>query len=315
MLILSETQVARLLADPGGLVNALDLAFRRGDADSVSGMKVQVASVDGGFFQALPAVLKAQQLAAVKWVGVNRGTTSSPRIRASIILSDALTSEPLGLVAGTALTAIRTAAMSALAAKYLISEHAETIGFLGCGAQAKAHWLVFKAVFPRLKSALCYSLTSAEAFAKTLIDAGCDAVVTPDARSVISRSDVVISSVPQGSTDDGAPVFHAGWIKPGAYVSMVDLGRAWIPRTQTPNARTFTDYIPQSKRLVEMDKLRFVDTFEADLYGLASGEAPSMSSEPRIFVFGGMGMCDAVVADYAYRRAIAGGIGTYVDMR
>jgi len=313
MLILSETQITSLKLDAVNLVNALDAAFQRGECDSVSGLKVQVPSIDGGFFQALPAVLTSQNRAAVKWVGVNSGRTGGPRIQASIILSDARTGEPLALLAAAGLTAIRTAAMSALAARYLMRSDVGTIGFLGCGAQAHAHLKVFTSLYPQLKFVRCFSPSSGEKFAASLRENGVDAVATQNARDVVVESDVVISSVPDLGEGQG-PTFNASWIKPHSFVSMVDLGRAWIPGTQTANTRLFTDYIPQTSRLVEMGKLKFATEFVSDLYGLANAGKCDSAKDPTIFAFGGLGMCDAVVADRVFECALVTGIGSEVDM-
>ena len=79
-------------------------------------------------------------IAGVKCVSVHpqNMAVNLSTVMAVIILNDPQTGFPLALMDGTHLTRLRTGAAGALAAKYLSRENAESAGFVGCGAQARA---------------------------------------------------------------------------------------------------------------------------------------------------------------------------------
>lgn len=100
----------------------------------------------GGDFRAMPAALG--DYTAVKWIGVfpsnwqkNKHTTAG-----TLILSDRRTGETLVAMDCRTLTAYRTAATSAIAAKYCAPE-AESFAFIGCGLQAKYHIEAYEVIF------------------------------------------------------------------------------------------------------------------------------------------------------------------------
>ena len=99
--------------------------------------KVYLESPPHGDFRAMPAA--GEGIAILKWV------TSFPPNRAKglpvvvgvILVSDATTGEWLGLVDGTAVTALRTGAAAAVATRALAGEDATTVGLVGCGLHGR----------------------------------------------------------------------------------------------------------------------------------------------------------------------------------
>lgn len=316
MLILSEAQLASMSLDPITLVDALDAAFRRGPEDSISGLKAQTPGIDGGVFQALPAVLASEKRAALKWISVASNSHAGPRIRTSTLLSDAASGETLALLSSVGLTAIRTAAMSALAARYLRPDFSAssdlTIGLIGCGVQAHSHLHVFRRLYPGIHSVVAYSPRSSARFAESARELGFNARRETDPDKLIRDADIVISTVPpsEGKT---SPYLDPARLNRHAFASFVDLGRPWLAPADNADLEVFTDYIPQSVALVEQGKMMPTRRFSGDLYSLAQGIRPHSGDSAAIFVFGGLGVCDAVIAQLAYQQALAGGMGTHVD--
>ena len=101
---------------------------------------------EGGDFRMMPVAQK--QYAAVKWIGVfpDNWQIPAPTINGSLILSDRHAGVPLIGMDCATLTAYRTAAISAVAAKYCAPE-AESFTFIGCGLQAKYHIEAYDAVY------------------------------------------------------------------------------------------------------------------------------------------------------------------------
>ena len=90
-----------------------------------------------GDFRAMPSYLDGAS--GVKWINAHPDNPSRglPTVRGMYILSDPATAEPLAVMDATWLTAARTGAAAAVASKYLAPARVSTLGFIGCGVQAR----------------------------------------------------------------------------------------------------------------------------------------------------------------------------------
>ncbi len=139
----SESAVERILT-PSLLLETVEATLVEiADGSVLSGAKaiLELDDADGRrAFLALPGVLTKTRIAGVKWVGsfARNPARGLPRAPATILLSDAVTGRLIGLVAATALTARRTAAMATIAAKYCADPAASRAAILGFGAIGRA---------------------------------------------------------------------------------------------------------------------------------------------------------------------------------
>ena len=203
VLYLTGRDIAALGVPPGRLRAALARAFRlHAEGRTFVEPKLTVAIAPGHFFQSLCAASPEPAFAATKWVGVAaenaaRGLAS---VNGLVILSDLATGVPAAILDGNVLTVVRTAAMSALAAEYLARQDSESIGFVGCGAQAHGHLAALREILPGLRRVVCYSRgsASAEGLREAAGAQGLDAQIarTPDEALAC---DVVVTSVPAGA--------------------------------------------------------------------------------------------------------------------
>jgi ornithine cyclodeaminase/alanine dehydrogenase-like protein (mu-crystallin family) len=141
MLVLDRSTVESLL-DLDALRDATAAAMVAVSAGRVSMPARIAAQVDArGLVAAMPAYLSDQRGLAVKLVSLfpaNAGS-SRPTHQAVIVVFDPDTGEPVALLDGTAITAARTAAASAVATQALAAPDAHTLALLGTGEQARAH--------------------------------------------------------------------------------------------------------------------------------------------------------------------------------
>ncbi len=177
MKYLTDKRVSELLAHRWGeIIDRVENAFIDETADMVP--KVYLEG-KGGDFRAMPAALK--QFAALKWIGVfpNNWQVDDPRdfdgpplptTLGSLILSDRHTGFPLMAMDCTTLTAYRTAATSAIAAKYCAPKNLTEIAFIGCGKQAYYHALAYKEIFGDYTATLCDKNTKAAVKLSTLLN-------------------------------------------------------------------------------------------------------------------------------------------------
>ncbi|MCW3013199.1 MAG: ornithine cyclodeaminase family protein [Solirubrobacterales bacterium] len=107
------------------------LAHHRGEW--VMPSKVYLQSPPHGDFRAMPA--RGGDLAMLKWISSFPGNGSSglPSVIGVVIVNDARTSVPLLMLDAGAVTALRTGAVAAIAARALARPDARTVGLIGCG--------------------------------------------------------------------------------------------------------------------------------------------------------------------------------------
>lgn len=267
--------------------------------------KAALNFAQGHFVQAMVAADKCADIAAVKWVAVapHEGTTA---IHTSILLSRRSTGELLASMDAAPITAARTAAMSAIAAERMARPSSKTIAFIGCGTQARSHLAALPRVLPNLDRVLAYSrrLSTASDFAEEARRAGFRAEAVADPRTAISEADVVVSGVPIGASDELQ--LDAGWLKPGAFLTAVDLARPWRADMLGIFDLVATDSIAQSEEIARQGRMPFTGSFHADLGTLATSSTPLRTSDDQraLFVFAGHSVADLAAAGLVYQYAL-----------
>ena len=140
MLILSRSEVERLL-DLDELIEALAAAMSDLSAGRASSPPRVAAQIPerAAFLGAMPARVPSCDALTSKLVSVFPQNTTLPTHQAVIAAFDPETGEATAFLDGTAITALRTAAGSALSTRLLAREDATTLAILGTGVQARAH--------------------------------------------------------------------------------------------------------------------------------------------------------------------------------
>src|SRR5215470_16952012 len=142
MLILNRSQVEALL-DVDALIDALASAMADLSAGRASAPDRVAALVpeQDGFLAAMPGFVPSANVLMSKLVSLfprNAGT-ELPTHQAVIVVFDSDSGQPVALLDGTAITAIRTGACSALSARLLARPDADVLAVLGTGVQARSH--------------------------------------------------------------------------------------------------------------------------------------------------------------------------------
>ena len=317
LLYLSEADVAGAALSLDRLREVVAGAFAakaRGTAQAAPKSVLTIGS--GHVFQAKPAVLREAGLAGMKWFGlVPSAQTSGPSISSIIVLGDMETGATLAVMGGNWITATRTAAMSAIAARSLARPDSTKIGFIGCGVQAHSHLDALRLVLPRLSSVIACSRT--EASALRLADAarrlGMTAQATSEPRQAVDGMDVVVTSVPEGGTLE---FLDTGWLAPGAFACAVDLGRSWKRATLRQVDLPATDEHEQTRAVAAMGRMTFAGPYDADLADLTTGAHRGRESKGQraMFVFSGHALADLAAAQVVYETAIRDGLGTRLPL-
>jgi ornithine cyclodeaminase/alanine dehydrogenase-like protein (mu-crystallin family) len=314
LLYLSRADVEATGIGPAELIAAVEAAFAALAAGGARmGSKGRVQLGTGWFFQSLVGAIDESGLAGTKWFGVSPDNPARglPNVCATITVNERETGMPLAVMDGNWITGARTAAVSAAAAKRLALPDANSCAFIGCGVQAHSHATYLRHIRPGLKEAavLGRGSGSRDAFAAWLREEGWQVRIAADAGDALAGADVVVSTVPE--YQGGRAFLDPARLKPGAFVTAVDLGRSWLPDHHAFDL-VATDDTEESRGLVEQGRLNAPAEFAADLGAMLTGRHPGRRRpEERIyFVFAGHVLGDIAAAGAVYARAVELGLGT-----
>lgn len=318
LLYLARADIAALALPPAAVADAIAAMF----ADKAAGRtsmvpKSHFKAAGGTSFFSMPAALGEPPVAAVKWIGLAHDNAAHglPHINGVIVLSDAITGLPLAVMDGEWVTAARTAGMSAVAARYLARPDSRTIGFVACGVQARSHLAALAAMLP-LSRVVAYGhrRATADAFAAEARRQGFDAVAAATPEEAVAQADIVVTSVPEHP--GLKPFLDPAWLKPGAYVTAVDIGRSWLRSGLRDLELLVTDDHGQSRAMVPSGRLAWSSEFDADLADLAGGTKSGRRTDGAraMFMFSGLALADAAVAARLHTEALRRGIGTRLPL-
>ena len=308
---LSGRDVERLAVTASEIADRLEtllLAERAGDAWEAP--KASIAPGDGRFSLALLSAARDPSLSVLKTVGLSPANTARglPHIGGVIVVHDGETAMPVAILDARHITAVRTAAISLVAARRLAHPESNSVGFIGCGVQAVSHLDALAAELP-VERIVAFSRRreSAEGLCAHARAAGIAGWVTADAGDAISGVDIVVSSVPDGP--GFRPFLDAGRLAPGAFATGVDLGRSWIPETFSEFDRVAVDDLPRHAAAPIVTAAP-VDT---DLVGLIGEPRRTDRSARTAFMFRGVGLGDLAAASICLERALERDVGLMLE--
>lgn len=324
MLILTRTDLERVL-EPPAVIEAVESAFSEaahGRAPALPRAVLPMAK--GGVYLGMISALPRRQALGAKlisFVGANR-ERGLPTLFASYLLSDPDTGAPLAFMEAGFLTAIRTGAASAVAARHLARPDARRLACFGAGVQAEFQLRCLAAVLPvEHVSVVGRDPARAQAFAARMREAlGIPVEVTRDRRAAVREADVVTCA-----TTSPRPVFAGRDLRPGAHVDAVGAFRPSTREVDTDAVRrsrvvvdTYDGVWEEAGDLLIPIRARAVTRrhVKAELAEVVAGRKPGRTRPDEITLFKSVGWApeDAASARLAYDRAMARGIGTEVTL-
>lgn len=217
------------------------------------------------------------------------------------LLADMGTGYPLMLSEMTMLTALRTAAMSALAAKYLAREDARTMAIIGNGAQSEFQALAFKALLGIDKVRLYDIERSASVkCARNLAGTGIECVICESAQEAVLGADIVTTVT---ADKLNATILTDNMIGPGIHINAVggdSPGKTELHADILHRASIFVEYPPQTRIEGEIQQLP-ADHPVTELWGVMSGKAPGRQGRDEITIFDSVGFA---VEDFSALRYV-----------
>ena len=314
-LILRRKDVAALM-DQAAWLEAVESGFRAA-AEGRAGVPPPMAIAgEGGMFHAKGASLLLDRLyVALKLNGNFPGNPARglPTIQGALLLCDGETGALLAIMDSIELTLRRTAAASALAARYLARPDAETLLICGCGAQALAHVEALRQVLP-IRQVLAFDMDDGRAQALAVRTGG---EVVADLAAASRRSDVIVTC-----TTAQAPFLDAAMVAPGTFITAVGAdspGKSEIAPALMARARVVTDLTDQAAVMGDLHHAVAAGAMtraqvHAELAELVTGRKPGRSASDELWLFDSTGTAlqDVAAAASIYARAATGAARTIV---
>ena len=273
--------------------------------------KLSYSARDGNLFQTMMAVSEEPAYAVTKSVGLSPHNTERglPHIGSTVTLFDGVTGLPLALLDGAWLTAVRTAALTLIAALHLAPNNANRVGFVGAGTQARSHLKALQECFP-IDQAVVYSRTerSRREFSNWANDQGVRASATEMPEELLESSQIVISSVP--ASRELKPFLDPNTLRSKSFVGAVDCGRSWLfDRLDPEDWVVIDDHEQESGSHQPLIENKKVNQDLSQLVSIGSNNRFEQEQSRRFFIFRGLALGDLGGAIVAYEAAVEAGIG------
>jgi alanine dehydrogenase len=299
---LGRDAVERLLT-PQACLAAVEHAFRLLGEGRAPAPAVLAMHAERGTFHVKAGMLTTDRPYFAAKLNANfpgNGALGLPTIQGALILSDATNGIPLAIMESGAITALRTAAASALAAKHLARKGWRTLAIVGCGSQAEPH---LRALRPHRAVVYDIDRDKASAFAR---ERGIAA--SSDLAQCLADADVVVTC-----TSAKRWFVARDMIRPGTFIAAVGADHEHKQEIQPEllaAAKLVTDLTDQAAAAGDLHHaiaagLMSAGEVHAELAEIVCGAKPGRESNDEIIVFDstGIGLQDVAAAIAAYQRA------------
>ena len=323
-LLLSRKDVERVLT-PYEAVRAVEDAYREiglGTAIVPSRLRVDMDRYNGNIL-VMPAYLTDANALGTKLVTTHLDNykLGLATVIGTIVLNDPETGLPLSILDGTYITASRTGAAGAVAAKYLSREDASTVTIAGTGVQGRSQVIALAEV-RRIKKVFAFDVDAkrCKEFAEEMkkrVDA--DFLATDKLEDAVHQSDIIVTA-----TTSSTPIIKGEWLAEGCHVTGIG--------SHSPDARELDEEVMKRASKVVLDTwdakkvgdvsypiskgiLREEDIY-SDIGTIVAGRKPGRTSAEEITVFKSVGtaVADVSAAFRTFQLAKSMGIGSSIDL-
>jgi ornithine cyclodeaminase/alanine dehydrogenase len=269
--------------------------------------KPGIHSKPDAFIHAMPAYYESLGIGGLKWVSgyPSNRAVDLPQIAGLMIVNDMETGMPLAVMDCRWITAVRTAAVSAITAKYCAMEGTSSLGVVGCGVQGRMNLVAFKEVLPGLDTVSVFDINPdamrryKEDFEEEL---GVDISIASSVKEAVDGKDMILTATQRLKE----PLIRDEWFKPGCLGFGLEASRAWYGDAILGADKFITDSWDQTVYFYEHGA--FPDglpTLYSELGGIVAGLKPGRDTQDeRILAINiGLALEDVIVADYVYQVA------------
>ena len=326
VLLLTEEDIHKLLR-MDEVIEAVELAFKEKGLSQVQMPPKQYLFYrkHNGDLRIMPSYLKKSNVSAVKIVNVhpdNPAKYKLPTVMATIILVNPKSNQPLAIMGGGWITAMRTGAAGGVAAKYLARADSKVIGIVGAGVQGRTQLMALKEVLRGIEEVRVTDTERAtrEIYAEEMSEKlGLYVRAVSNVKDTVRGADVVVTVTPTRK-----PIVESWCIGLGTHLNAIGAdapGKEELDPELLKRAKIVVDDWEQASHSGEINVPLAEGTItKENIWGeigeIVAGLKPGRTSPYEITLFDSTGLAiqDAVTADLVYKKALAKDIGVYIDL-
>ncbi len=313
-ILLSRQDVERLLT-PEECMAAVEDAFRRLAEGGVPAPGILAMHASDGSFHVKAGLLELDRTYFAAKLNANFPRNGArhglPTIQGAVILCDAGNGAPLAIMDSISITALRTAAATAVAIRYLARKECETVLVCGCGGQAAAQLRALVRVrTPRCVLAYDLDAARAAAFAAAMqAELGVPAEAAPRLAEAVAASAIVVTC-----TTARRFFITREMVRPGTFIAAVGADheeKQEIEPRLLAEAKVVTDLTEQAARIGDLhhaiaEGVMTKDSVHAELAEIVAGRKSGRVRDAETIVFDstGTGLHDVAAAIAVYRKAV-----------
>lgn len=319
ILYLAVNDIEELQIPMSMIIDIVEKALKaRGEGEVEMPPKPGIHPVKDAFIHAMPCYLPSFEAAGIKWVSgfPENQKLQLPYISGLLILNSPTTGMPLSVMDCTWLTAKRTAAASAVSAKYLAKKDASSLAIIGCGVQGRSHLEALSLVLP-LQEIRVYDINR-EVQDRYVEDLGQDVsfsikgVSSP--REAIEGADVIVTTGP--IQKNPTPILKKEWLKEGVLGVPIDFDAYWKPEALHACHKFFVDDTPQFLYYQKTSYFKDAPPIYGDLGELLVGKKVGREADSEMIISMNLGLAleDMAVASRIYSIAKEKGLGRILPL-
>jgi len=232
-----------------------------------------------------------------------------------VLLSSSKTGEPLAVLNASALTEIRTAAVSAVATDVLASREADVLAIIGTGVQARAHLRAIASTRPLAQIRVAgRTLEKATKFLAELgpeITASTKLIGCASVQQAVEGANIIVTA-----TNSTEPVLRREWLTPGVHINAVGgdcPGKTELHRDILLRSDIFVEFPPQTRIEGEIQQLD-ADHPVTELWQVMTGQAPGRKAPEQITLFDSVGFATEDFSALRYVRDQLQATGLYEEL-
>ena len=271
------------------------------------------------FIHAMPAYLQKMRAAGVKWVAgfPENPKRGLPYISGLLILNDTDTGFPTCIMDCTWVTAKRTGAATAVAAKHLAREDSTVLGVLGCGAQGRSNLEALMVVCKNLEQVKAYDInerTLREYVKKMTALHGINVAPVESPKKAVEGCDIIVTAGP--ILKKPQPVIEKSWFRDGGLACPLDFDSYWKPEAMHSMHKFCTDDRDQLAYYKTQGYFADLPMVYAELSEIVAGVKPGReNAKERIMAMNlGLAIEDVAAAAYVFQKAKKANVGRMLPL-
>lgn len=271
------------------------------------------------FIHAMPAYIPKTKSAGIKWVSgfPENPKRGLPYISGLLILNDTETGFPISVMDCTWITAKRTGAATAIAAKHLARQDSKVLGILGCGVQGRSNLEALTVVCKDLEEVKAYDISeiNLERYVEEMAAKyGLKLVPVASPRKAVENCDIIVTAGP--ILKHPHPLIEASWFKDGGFACALDFDSYWKPEAMHSMNKFCTDDHNQLAYYKKVGYFSNIPQAYADLGEIVNGKKPGRENPKERIMSMNLGLAieDMATAILIYEKAKKTGAGTRLPL-